>query len=486
MQDNGGDNLPVSASGTFAFPTKVASGAAYAVTVMTQPTAPSQTCTPTGGSGTVAGAAVNVTIACVTNQYTINATVSGLSGSGLVLQDNAGDNLPVSANGTFAFATKVASGAAYAVTVLTPPSTPSQTCTPTSGSGTVGATNITVVIACVTNQFTISASVSGLSGSGLVLQNNGGNSLPIAGNGVTPFTVKIASGNPYAVSVFAQPTNPSQTCTPSSGSGTVAGAPITVVVACTTNKYTVGGTIVGYYAGSGLILKDTTNNHQVTVSPGGTFTITPAINSGTSYAISVLTQPSNPTKNCAVTGGTGSGSVTNANVSSVTVNCAGTYVFVTNGFDGLTGSIAAFLITPGSGALTMIGGVPVVTSDQPSEIALDPSGTYAYVTSYGSADIDTYSIAAGVVSTPATATAALVAGDEPYSVVVDPAGANLYVGYSTPSADSFVGAYSLSGGVLKALPATTHYRETPHLESRLRAITSYTNPISTIRSAAEC
>ncbi len=54
-------------------------------------------------------------------------------GSGLVLQDNLGDNLSITGNGAFTFATPVADGSAYAVTVLTSPSSPSQTCTVTGG-----------------------------------------------------------------------------------------------------------------------------------------------------------------------------------------------------------------------------------------------------------------------------------------------------------------------------------------------------------------
>ncbi|MGA8706226.1 MAG: hypothetical protein WB646_04480, partial [Steroidobacteraceae bacterium] len=51
----------------------------------------------------------------------------------------------------------------------------------------------------------------------------------------------------------------------------------------TTASYTVGGTITGL-TGTGLILKDTTNSHQVTVAAHATtFTITPAITSGTHY-----------------------------------------------------------------------------------------------------------------------------------------------------------------------------------------------------------
>ena len=72
--------------------------------------------------------------------------MSGLSGT-VVLQDNGGDNLSVSANGSFTFATSLAAGTAYSVTVKTNPS--GQTCTVTSGSGTVGTANVTnVAVSC--------------------------------------------------------------------------------------------------------------------------------------------------------------------------------------------------------------------------------------------------------------------------------------------------------------------------------------------------
>ncbi len=55
--------------------------------------------------------------------YIIGGTVSNLSGTQLVLQDNGGDNLVVNANGSFHFATVLASGSNYSVTVLTKPPT---------------------------------------------------------------------------------------------------------------------------------------------------------------------------------------------------------------------------------------------------------------------------------------------------------------------------------------------------------------------------
>jgi N-acetylneuraminic acid mutarotase len=83
--------------------------------------------------------------------YTIGGTVSGLSGTGLVLQNNGGNSLSVSANGTFTFTASVASGGAYSVTVLTQPSNPAQTCTVTAGTGTATGNVTTVQLACATN-----------------------------------------------------------------------------------------------------------------------------------------------------------------------------------------------------------------------------------------------------------------------------------------------------------------------------------------------
>jgi len=84
-----------------------------------------------------------------TPAYSVGGTVSGLTGT-VVLRDNGGDNLPVAANGSFAFATKLTSGSAYSVTVLTQPS--GQTCTVSGGTGTVGSANVTsVAVTCTTS-----------------------------------------------------------------------------------------------------------------------------------------------------------------------------------------------------------------------------------------------------------------------------------------------------------------------------------------------
>jgi hypothetical protein len=71
LRDNGVDDLAVAVDGAIAFPTKIASGATYSVTVFTQPTGPAQTCAVTNGSGTMGSIdVINVAVSCTLNRFT--------------------------------------------------------------------------------------------------------------------------------------------------------------------------------------------------------------------------------------------------------------------------------------------------------------------------------------------------------------------------------------------------------------------------------
>jgi hypothetical protein len=130
--------------------------------------------------------------------------VSGLTGAGLVLRDNGGDDLAVSANGAFTFATKVANGAAYAVTVNTQPTGPAQTCLVSSGSGTMGSSNITTVaVACTTNYSL--ATVSGAYfGVGYQGSSDTGSAGTVTYDGSGNFNVTAVAAN-VAGTIFAVP-----------------------------------------------------------------------------------------------------------------------------------------------------------------------------------------------------------------------------------------------------------------------------------------
>ncbi len=338
LQDNGGDNLTVTTNGTFAFATPVASGAAYAVTVLTEPSSPTQVCTVTSGAGNVAAADVtSVQITCVTQHFTVGGTVTGLAGSGLVLRDNGGDDLPIGSDGTFTFATPVDSGAVYAVTVAAQPTNLSQTCAVTSATGIVGGGNVTdVQVTCTTNTYAIGGTVTGLAGTGLVLRDNGGDDLPISTNGTFAFTGKVSSGGSYAVTVLAQPSGPTQSCTVSAGTGPVTSADITsVAITCTTLQFHIGGTVSGL-VGTGLVLQDN-GGDDLPIAGDGTFTFTTPIDSGATFNVTIQAQPTGPSQTCTISGNTGT--VGGGDVTSVLVNCTTNRYTIGGTITGLSGTV---------------------------------------------------------------------------------------------------------------------------------------------------
>jgi hypothetical protein len=185
-----------------------------------------------------------------TPSYTISGVVSGLSGAGLVLQNNSGDNLSIGANGNFAFGTTITSGSTYNVTVLVQPSAPSQTCAVTNGRGTASATVTNVQVTCTTIAYTIGGTVSGLSGTGLVLQNNGGDNLIITANDSFDFTTPVDIGGTYNVTVLTQPSSPAQDCVVTNGNGTANANVINISLTCLSEWVWVNGSKAGNQPGT--------------------------------------------------------------------------------------------------------------------------------------------------------------------------------------------------------------------------------------------
>ena len=173
-----------------------------------------------------------VTITDAVESFTIGGSVSGFGGgTGLVLRNNGGDDKSIAANGAYTFATPIASGQPYLVTVFANPTNPWQTCTVSNGSGTVANANVTNAnVACTTNTYSVGGTISGLSGT-LRIRNNGSDQTTFTTNGPFAFGTKIASGQTYVVTVSNQPSG--QTCTIANGSGTIAGANVTnVAITC--------------------------------------------------------------------------------------------------------------------------------------------------------------------------------------------------------------------------------------------------------------
>ncbi|MFK8013450.1 MAG: hypothetical protein AB8B80_15535 [Marinicellaceae bacterium] len=151
IQNNAGDNLTLMEDGLFRFPIEIADEEMFNVSVLTQPTIPDQTCTVTNGQGNIDSAnALDVSINCGVNTFTIGGSLTGLlDGNELVLQNKGTDNLTLNTNGDYEFSTEVADKDTYLITVLSQPTRPNQTCLLSNAEGTVNSDSVTNInISC--------------------------------------------------------------------------------------------------------------------------------------------------------------------------------------------------------------------------------------------------------------------------------------------------------------------------------------------------
>ena len=122
------------------------------------------------------------------------------------------------------------------------------------------------------SSYSVGGTVSGLSSGALVLQNNGGDDLLINQSGSEDisfnFPGKMSSGASYDVSVKIQPNT--QTCSINKGSGTVNGRVSDLAVVCSSESFTVGGSISGL---SGTVILQNNGGDDLALSTNGEFTV---------------------------------------------------------------------------------------------------------------------------------------------------------------------------------------------------------------------
>jgi len=170
------------------------------------------------------------------NTYSVGGTVSGLvEGTQLILQNNEGDDLIITANDDFKFTTELLNKSTYDVNVLSQPTSPNQTCTVTGGIGTVSYENVTdISVTCILNTYSIGGRVFGLpENDHVVLLNNEADKFNIEANGFFTFATPLDDGSQYEVTIDTQPKRPNWTCELENAAGVLAGMDVTdVIVDC--------------------------------------------------------------------------------------------------------------------------------------------------------------------------------------------------------------------------------------------------------------
>jgi sugar lactone lactonase YvrE len=197
---------------------------------------------------------VSSLLRATTQQYLIAGTITGVSGitaAGLTLQNSSAPNVttpifltPISGNEvtSLGFSLPVSDGGSYNISVATQP--PGQFCTVINGTGNVSTSNISNVSVSCVKTFTVSGTVSGLTGTGLELLNNGA-PIPLSNNA---FAFTLVTGASYSLSVGNSPTNPMQGCVFSNGNNVgTATTDIVVPVTCTNSTLALfAGSFTGY------------------------------------------------------------------------------------------------------------------------------------------------------------------------------------------------------------------------------------------------
>jgi hypothetical protein len=323
LENNGVDPLAVDLDGPFLFETPVAVGETYDVAVRRQP--PGHECVVEDGSGVVDGPVTSVLVLCAPTDlptYTVSVAVTGLGtppATGLVLQNNGGNDLAVDDDGTFPFSTALFAGASYRVTVGQQPA--GVTCEVVDGED-VSDVDVVIVVTCTPDipTFALAVSVTGLGSppaAGLVLQNNGGDDVVVDNDGTFPFATRLTLGASYAVTVSQQPEGAA--CTIASGVGVV-GGDVVVDVVCE-RQFRVGGTSTGLKPGNSVVLA-LEDRVTVEVVADGTFTFPGFFAAGTLVSsVTIVTAPND--QRCTLE--TPTGAVVDADVLDVVLRCIETF-----------------------------------------------------------------------------------------------------------------------------------------------------------------
>lgn len=135
----------------------------------------------------------------VNSSYSIGGTVSNLgSGKSIVLQNNLGSDLTISANGAYSFPTSLVNNASYSVTILTQPT--NQACVLSNASGTITSANVSNInVSCsigvlssgtIINPLNLTGGVTTLNGSPCGTSASGCSTVTGFADSTTPDSVK--------------------------------------------------------------------------------------------------------------------------------------------------------------------------------------------------------------------------------------------------------------------------------------------------------
>jgi 6-phosphogluconolactonase len=182
--------------------------------------------------------------------------------------------------------------------------------------------------------------------------------------------------------------------------------------------YLLGGNVGGLVTGQSVTLANN-GGDLLTVTADGSFTFKTPLASGTTYAITVSTQPGG--QNCTVANNTGT---VTATVTNIAVTCANVneYAYVVNN----GGNTISQYSVAANGALTPLAPATIATGSSPQSVTVDPTRKFVYVTNLLDNTVSQYVVQGNgtlVPNNPAT----VATGTRPDGLAFEPNGAFAYV-----------------------------------------------------------
>ena len=411
-----------------------------------------------------------------TNGYTLGGTVAGLSGNGLVLELNDGSDLPVGADGAFAFPGSAASGTPYSISIKHQPAVRREICTVTNGSGVVGTSNISnVSVNCtiaagfvyVVDENNQIAAYGITPGTGAPIPDG---SFPIPPSAAYIPVVEVMVAAPSGNFLYVLSQQPNQISTfaidPNQGGLTPVNAPVATGVGPVRMVMAPNGSFLFVYniqtnsiqsiqtftvdsatgalTPAGTVQLSNTNCSAATCPGAGDF----AVRSDGKYLYALAydgmdnTTSVTPYAIDSVTGGlTGGGTAitfpTNAAGTSMSIDPLGRFLYVAKAAspDGISdgtsqsATVVSYVLDPLTGALGP--GSSTVVANGASWMAPDPTGEYLYAIYSGCCTLYSNVLALAVDTSNGALSqvgSAVPIGTTPNYAACDPSGAFLFLG----------------------------------------------------------
>jgi len=324
----------------------------------------------------------------VTGQQ-LSGTITGLIGSGLVLQVNTTYSLTIPANSTsFAFSTSIADGGSYSIAVTTQPSSPLQNCVVNNATGTAGAGAANITVACSAVALVYTQEVVGAAGSSSITQyelNESTGALILSTIGVDGLVPNGIGATHDGKFVYASTIDAIDNFAVAAGSGAFA---------------QVGS--IGAGTKPAIPTVDPTNRFLYAADQGANSILEFSIDSSTGNltAMGSFTTPATPY--------------------AIAINPAGTFAYATT-----SSSILVLSIDATSGALAQVGSVSITGNSGSVFPVIDPNDMFLYASISNANSASAYGVNATTGNL--TSISSVATGTGPSVAVINPAGTFLYV-----------------------------------------------------------